>query len=51
MAARSKDILIVSAESYTGDEIVNLELVETKRKGVMIDVDKAEELIDQLINK
>jgi electron transfer flavoprotein beta subunit len=50
MAARTKEILVVSAAAHKGDKLNKLELVETKRKGVMIDLDNAEDLIDLLTN-
>lgn len=50
MAARTKEIQIISPQNIESDVLVKLELVETKRKGIMIDIDKAEDLIDLLFN-
>lgn len=50
MAARTKEIQIISPQMVESDGLLNLELVETKRKGIMIQNDKAEDLIDLLFN-
>lgn len=50
MAARSKEIQIINPQIFESDELLKLELVETKRKGIMIDASMAENLIDLLFN-
>jgi electron transfer flavoprotein beta subunit len=50
MSARAKEILIIPAGNYEGDKLVKLELNESKRKGVIIDSNNPEELIDILFN-
>jgi electron transfer flavoprotein beta subunit len=50
MSARAKEILIIPAGNYEGDKLVKLELNESKRKGIIIDSNNPEELIDILFN-
>jgi len=50
MSARTKEIQIINPQNLVSDKLLKLEIVETKRKGIMINADKAEELIDILFN-
>lgn len=50
MSARTKEIQLISPQNFNSDELLKLELVEARRKGIIIDNDKAEELIDLLFN-
>jgi electron transfer flavoprotein beta subunit len=48
MSARTKEIKVLPAKSYESDYLLNLELVETERKKIMINAENAEQLIDIL---
>jgi electron transfer flavoprotein beta subunit len=50
MSARTKEILVIPGSNYDSDKLVKLELNESKRKGIMIDSNNTEELIDILFN-
>jgi electron transfer flavoprotein beta subunit len=48
MSARTKEIKVLPDKIYESDSLLKLELVETKRKRIMINSENAEELIDIL---
>jgi electron transfer flavoprotein beta subunit len=48
MSARTKEIKVLPAKTYESDYLLNLELVETERKKIMINAENAEQLIDIL---
>lgn len=50
MSARTKEILVIPAINYEGDKLLALNLIESKRKGIIIDSNNPEELIDILFN-
>jgi electron transfer flavoprotein beta subunit len=50
MSARTKEILVIPAINYEGDKLLTLNLIESKRKGIIIDSNNPEEIIDILFN-
>jgi electron transfer flavoprotein beta subunit len=48
MAARTKELTIINPQPHKSPELTKLELVETERKGIMIEAQNAEQIIDLL---
>lgn len=48
MSARTKEIKVLTPKPYVSDSLLKIELVETKRKRIMINSENAEQLIDIL---
>lgn len=50
MSARTKEILVKEPINYVSDSLLQIELVESSRKGIVIAPEKAEDIIDILFN-
>lgn len=50
MSARTKEILVKEPINYVSDCLLQIELVESSRKGIVIAPEKAEDIIDILFN-